>query len=112
MILTEPEWLDMAMDLAAATGKHALVVAEPAYSDLPLRAAGDPDAVAFLMHTSGTTGLPKKVLAREAALARRAEVNGELLQLESGSGSVTPASSTTSPRSATSRSVSRTAPPW
>ena len=91
VILTEPEWLDMATDLAAATGKHALVVAEPAYSDLPLRAAGDPDAVAFLMHTSGTTGLPKKVLAREAALARRAEVNGELLQLESGSRFVTAA---------------------
>ncbi|GAC1395499.1 MAG: fatty acid--CoA ligase family protein [Mycobacterium sp.] len=82
VLLTEPDYLDMATDLAAATGKRVHVVAEPAFATGALRARSDPNAVALVMHTSGTTGLPKQVWAREAQLARRAEVNGSALRLE------------------------------
>jgi acyl-CoA synthetase (AMP-forming)/AMP-acid ligase II len=91
VLVTEPEWLDMATDLAAATGKQVCVLAEPVFGSAALTARSDPDGVAFVMHTSGTTGLPKQVLVREAPLARRAEVNGELLQLDSDSRFVTAA---------------------
>ena len=37
-----------------------------------------------MMHTSGTTGVPKQIPVRESALARRAEVNGALLGLGPG----------------------------
>ncbi|MGV0793190.1 class I adenylate-forming enzyme family protein [Mycolicibacterium sp. XJ1819] len=84
VILTEPEWLDMASDLAAATGRRVLVVSEPVLVDRALPEARDPDAIALVMHTSGTTGLPKQVLVTEAALAQRATVNGRLLGLEPG----------------------------
>jgi acyl-CoA synthetase (AMP-forming)/AMP-acid ligase II len=85
VLLTEPDWLDMATDLAAATGKKVVVVAEPIFGTAPLRARTDPADVALVMHTSGTTGLPKQVWVREAQLARRGEVNGSVLGLRSGS---------------------------
>jgi acyl-CoA synthetase (AMP-forming)/AMP-acid ligase II len=91
ILVTEPEWLDMATDLADATGKRVCVVAEPAFGSAPLTARSDPDGVAFVMHTSGTTGLPKQIWVREAPLSHRAEVNGELLQLDSDSRFVTAA---------------------
>jgi acyl-coenzyme A synthetase/AMP-(fatty) acid ligase len=37
-----------------------------------------------MMHTSGTTGVPKQIPVREAALARRGETIGALLGLEEG----------------------------
>jgi acyl-CoA synthetase (AMP-forming)/AMP-acid ligase II len=85
VLLTEPEWLDMATDLAAATGKRVVVLAEPVHGSGALHARADPDGIAFVMHTSGTTGLPKQVWVKESALLRRAEVNGELLALAPGS---------------------------
>lgn len=85
VLLTEPDWLDMATDLAAATGKQVIVVTEPTFGTAPLRPRTDPDGVALVMHTSGTTGLPKQVWVREAQLARRGEVNGSVLGLRSGS---------------------------
>lgn len=85
VLLTEPDSIDMATDLATATGKQVRVVAESVFGTGPLRARTDPRGVALVMHTSGTTGLPKQVWVREAQLARRAEVNGGVLGLRSGS---------------------------
>ena len=85
VLLTEPDALDLADDLAGATGKRVRVVAEPVFGTGVLHATTDPRGVALVMHTSGTTGLPKQVWAREAQLARRAEVNGEVLGLRAGS---------------------------
>lgn len=85
VLLTEPDWLEMATDIASATGKRVSVVTDPSANRSALDANTDPDSVAFIMHTSGTTGLPKQVWVREAALAHRAEVNGRLLDLQPGS---------------------------
>jgi acyl-CoA synthetase (AMP-forming)/AMP-acid ligase II len=85
VLLTEPDWLEMATDIAEATGKRVTVLTEFVPGSAALRARSDPDGVAFVMHTSGTTGLPKQVWVRDAPLAHRAEVNGNLLGLGRGS---------------------------
>ena len=84
ILLTEPDWQHTALELAAATGKQVVVLDQPVFGDTPLQANTDSDAVALVLHTSGTTGLPKQVLVREAPLARRATVNGSLLGLQPG----------------------------
>jgi acyl-CoA synthetase (AMP-forming)/AMP-acid ligase II len=89
VLLTEPQWLEMAADLAGATGRRVRVLAEPVFGTATLHARSDPNGVAFVMHTSGTTGLPKQVWVRESPLSHRADVNGELLALRAGSRFVT-----------------------
>ena len=84
LLLAEPEWADKAAGLAARTGRRVAIVdrLEPVaghHDSIP-----DPHGVAFMMHTSGTTGVPKQIPVRESALARRAEVNGALVGLEPG----------------------------
>lgn len=91
MLLTEPASLDLATELAVAGGKRVAVLSGPQFSTAMLRSRTDPDGVAFVLHTSGTTGLPKKVWVREAALGHRADVNGGLLTLGLGSRLVTAA---------------------
>jgi len=83
-ILTDPEWADLARELADASGRLVHVVEAPTFSDREVRANDDPNSVAVVMHTSGTTGLPKPVPVREAPLAHRADVNGHLLDLKPG----------------------------
>ncbi|BBZ14888.1 hypothetical protein BST20_07590 [Mycobacterium branderi] len=83
LLVAEPEWADKAGHLAAKTGRRVAILDQLAPGADPCSLRGEP-AVAFMMHTSGTTGAPKQVLVREAALARRAEVNGALLQLGPG----------------------------
>lgn len=90
-LLTEPQFVDVATDLAAAVGKRVVVVADLESGTAPLCAGTDPDAIAFVMHTSGTTGSPKQVLVKEAPLRRRAEVNGYLCNLGPGARQATPA---------------------
>ncbi len=83
-LVTDPEWADLAHELAHATGRRVMVIEGPTFSERPLSAGDDPDGIAFVMHTSGTTGLPKPVVVRESALRHRADVNGRLLKLEPG----------------------------
>jgi acyl-CoA synthetase (AMP-forming)/AMP-acid ligase II len=84
LVLAEPEWADKAHAVAATTGRRvAIVDGLTSIADVP-GFDGTPDDVAFLMHTSGTTGTPKQIPVHEAALARRAEVNGALLRLGPG----------------------------
>jgi acyl-CoA synthetase (AMP-forming)/AMP-acid ligase II len=83
LLLTEPQWADKAAALAAETGRRVAVLENLAPGAGPPGLRGQA-GVAFMMHTSGTTGAPKQVPVAEAALARRAEVNGALLQLTRG----------------------------
>ena len=83
-LLTDPEFAELARELADSTGRRVKVIEAPRFSDRELTANDDPDSVAFVMHTSGTTGLPKSVPVREAPLNRRADVNGHLLNLRPG----------------------------
>jgi acyl-CoA synthetase (AMP-forming)/AMP-acid ligase II len=84
LVLTEPEWAEKADALAAATGRRAAVVDTLVPVSGTPTLDSSPDDVAFMMHTSGTTGTPKQIPVHEAALARRAEVNGALLGLGPG----------------------------
>jgi acyl-CoA synthetase (AMP-forming)/AMP-acid ligase II len=92
VLLAERESSDLARDVAAATGKRVLLVDD----DLAARATGaaltandDPDRVVLVLHTSGTTGRPKRVDVREFARGRRADVNGYLLGIRPGDRVVT-----------------------
>ena len=89
VLLAETESADLARDVAAATGKRVVLVDRDLAGSTPLVAPSDPDAVAFVMHTSGTTGRPKRVAAREFALGRRSDVNGYLLDIRPGDRVVT-----------------------
>jgi len=84
LLLTEPEWADKAHVVAAATGRRVAIVEaltpRGGLETLDRR----PDDITFMMHTSGTTGMPKQIPVREIALARRAEMNGALLGLGRG----------------------------
>jgi acyl-CoA synthetase (AMP-forming)/AMP-acid ligase II len=84
VLLAEPDWAEKAARLATATDRRVAILdaMTPGRAHRDLRV--DPDGVAFMMHTSGTTGVPKQIPVRESALARRAEVNGTLLQLGPG----------------------------
>jgi acyl-CoA synthetase (AMP-forming)/AMP-acid ligase II len=85
LLLAEPDWAEKAASLATRTGRRLALLDDlvPGRGQHDLRA--NPADVAFMMHTSGTTGLPKQIPVKESTLARRAEVNGALLGLESGS---------------------------
>ncbi|MFE9320751.1 class I adenylate-forming enzyme family protein [Nocardia sp. NPDC052278] len=81
LLVTEPEYADLATRLAAETGRRVVVVEGELAGDGPLEPNIDPDRVVLAMHTSGTTGLPKRVEVKEFPLGRRADVNGYLLGL-------------------------------
>lgn len=84
LVVAEPEFSEKAHRLAEATGRRVAVVEDRPSAAHPWDVRPENDGVAYIMHTSGTTGAPKQILARESAMARRAEVNGELLGLRPG----------------------------
>jgi acyl-CoA synthetase (AMP-forming)/AMP-acid ligase II len=61
------------------------VLPAPARSSRPLDFDPPGDAVAFILHTSGTSGLPKAVPYRQDRMGRRAEINMRLGSLGPGS---------------------------
>ena len=82
LLLTEPEYADLATRLGAQVHKRVVVLDAELAGDGPLEPGTNPDAVVLAMHTSGTTGMPKLVEVREFPLGRRADVNGYLLGLQ------------------------------
>jgi len=79
-LVTAPAYRDAAERAAALAGCEAVVLPSPPVSDreLPSPAA---DATAFILHTSGTSGVPKAAWARQDRMAARASVNAGLLEL-------------------------------
>ncbi len=72
VLLTEPAFRGTAEEIGAATGTRILTVPQLPASSEPLPA---PRAdVAFYLHTSGTTGLPKRVPFTQSVMAARARV--------------------------------------
>jgi acyl-CoA synthetase (AMP-forming)/AMP-acid ligase II len=84
LLVTEAEFATKAARLAAATGLRVVVIDDATTTAVPWRARPSPAHAAFMMHTSGTTGIPKQVVVDDAKLARRADVNGALLGLSRG----------------------------
>jgi acyl-CoA synthetase (AMP-forming)/AMP-acid ligase II len=84
ILLTEPEFLPLAETLAGARAQRVVVVGDPAPADRPLALDPSPDEIAFVLHTSGTTGVPKAVPYRQAPLAERTRVNTGLCGLRPG----------------------------
>jgi acyl-CoA synthetase (AMP-forming)/AMP-acid ligase II len=85
VILAERPFAGVASEVAKRTGRRLewLDIPDPSPDRLALSA--HPAAPAFLLHTSGTTGLPKAVPYVEDRLARRARVNAGLCDLGPGS---------------------------
>ncbi|WP_068182971.1 class I adenylate-forming enzyme family protein [Mycobacterium sp. UM_CSW] len=79
VLVTEPQYRDFASELAKATGKRIAVVDEIGAGNVALGAdARRPEDIACMLHTSGTTGLPKPVPVPEGPFERRAEILGQL----------------------------------
>jgi acyl-CoA synthetase (AMP-forming)/AMP-acid ligase II len=75
---------DRAASVAAATGAAVVVVDEVAASpDAPPASVG-PDAGVAVLHTSGTTGAPVPVVARQRAIAARVDVYQQVMPLGPG----------------------------
>jgi acyl-CoA synthetase (AMP-forming)/AMP-acid ligase II len=84
LLVTEPAFEETAGAVAALTGCHVEVVPEPDVSARDLALSPGPDEVACIIHTSGTTGVPKPVPYRQDRLARRVEVIAGLSGLGPG----------------------------
>jgi acyl-CoA synthetase (AMP-forming)/AMP-acid ligase II len=81
VLLTDPEFEPVAREVAATRDCRVAVIGEPPASNRPLDLAPPGDAVAFVLHTSGTTGAPKAVPYRQDRLAERTRVNVRLCAL-------------------------------
>ncbi|MEU5634811.1 class I adenylate-forming enzyme family protein [Streptomyces rishiriensis] len=80
VLLTQPGFADLAGQVACLTGRRIATVPELAVSARSLQAL--PGELAAVLHTSGTTGLPKPVPMTQRRLAARARVNGLLCELD------------------------------
>jgi acyl-CoA synthetase (AMP-forming)/AMP-acid ligase II len=84
VLLTDPEFEPVAAEVAATRDCRVAVLDEPPRSPRPLDLDPPGDAVAFVLHTSGTTGAPKAVPYRQDRLAERTRVNVALCSLAPG----------------------------
>jgi len=84
VLVAEPEFLDLAIEVGRDTDRQAVQLLEPVGGDRPLEADPSPDQIAFVLHTSGTTGAPKAVPFSQGRLALRAHVYGGLLEVTPG----------------------------
>jgi acyl-CoA synthetase (AMP-forming)/AMP-acid ligase II len=79
-LVTAPAYRQAAEGVAALVGCEVVELPSVPASDRPLPTP-DADATAFILHTSGTSGVPKAAWARQDRMAARARVNSGLLEL-------------------------------
>jgi acyl-CoA synthetase (AMP-forming)/AMP-acid ligase II len=85
LIVTEQAFVNVAAAVARRTRARVLVVPSLERSQRQLNLAASPDDIAFVLHTSGTSGTPKPVPVREDRLAARTVANAALVELGPGS---------------------------
>ena len=85
VLVAEPEYASLGERVAVASGALPVVLPGfPVAAAIDLPSPGMED-IAVILHTSGTTGLPKPVPMTQRMLAQRAVVNSALLRLDSSS---------------------------
>jgi acyl-CoA synthetase (AMP-forming)/AMP-acid ligase II len=86
ILLCDPEFEALAHQVAVATGRRAVTVAAPPMADASsLNFDPPPQSLAFILHTSGTSGLPKPVHYDQSTMAKRARMNTDLFGFGPGS---------------------------
>ena len=84
VLLTEPAFVPLAEELAGEHSLRVVAIDDPPPATPPLDLEPGPEAIAFVLHTSGTTGVPKAVPYRQGRLAERTRVNTGLCGLGPG----------------------------
>lgn len=79
VVLVQPEFAELGGEVAELTGRR--LVPLPSFPATARELSADPDDVALVLHTSGTSGVPKAVPMPQWRLAARARVNGALCEL-------------------------------
>src|SRR4051794_6115971 len=74
VLLVEREFAAVGRELTDGRERQLMVIDVPPLVDDALDLAAAPDAIAFVLHTSGTTGQPKPVECRQDRLAQRTRV--------------------------------------
>ena len=84
VIVAEAASAALGTELAERTGRRLAVLPELAESTRRLSFDIAPDRPAVILHTSGTTGLPKPVAYPQGGLVHRVRVNSALVELGPG----------------------------
>jgi len=85
MLIAEPGYADQAAAAAERAGCACAVVPDLKPGGRTLMAQADSTATAAILHTSGTTGAPKRVPVTEERLANRVAVSSALMAVGPGS---------------------------
>jgi acyl-CoA synthetase (AMP-forming)/AMP-acid ligase II len=85
VLAVEAEYRGVAERVAALTGQRVVVLPAQPAGDRRLDFEVADDAVMMVLHTSGTTGVPKRVFFGQARMAARLRVYAELLKLQPSS---------------------------
>jgi acyl-CoA synthetase (AMP-forming)/AMP-acid ligase II len=84
-VLCEPHWADVGGQLAERCGRELIIVdGVPPMSEAP-RLSAATESTAFVLHTSGTTGRPRRVDVRQDRMAARSLRLGRLMRMTPGS---------------------------
>jgi acyl-CoA synthetase (AMP-forming)/AMP-acid ligase II len=85
VVVTEPEFEDNARAAVASTGQRVEVIPPLTPSRRKLESDPPADALVLIMHTSGTSGIPKLVPVRQDRMAARVRNSVPLTRVSPGS---------------------------